>query len=148
METEDFLADLVAPIVKEIMGNPGTAPYYESIVLEALLQMSKPPYGTTRYVRQRLPPNINLNDALEYYKQLSGNHGFSDQYHILLELLSVKVARNEKRHLYFLVEDYKVHCREEKKRGSYHDYISYRGLVISPELSGHCKSLFQNLYRI
>jgi hypothetical protein len=145
METEDFLADLVAPIVQEIMGDPTKRPYYKPRVLEALLQTSKPPYETTRYIRQLSPPNINLDIALEYYKQLSHKHGFGDEYPILLQLLFDKFARNRKRHFYFLIQDYQMRCDEIQMTPSYHDYISRRALAISPELSVHCERLFQRL---
>jgi hypothetical protein len=148
IETEEFIADLVVPIKDEIMDDPDGKPYYKSSILEALLQMSEPPYGTTRHVRQRLPEGIDLNDALEYYKQLSRNHGFGNEYPVLLELLSIKLARNEERHLYFLLKAYKAHCREKKERPSYHGYISYRGMVMRPKFSVHCEHLFQReLYK-
>jgi hypothetical protein len=144
IEKEEFIADLLAPIVAEIKNDSYGSRYYKPIVLEALLQMINSSCKISNYVRQRLPQNINLNDALQYYQKFSDDHHFSKECPVLLELLSIKLARNAKRHLSYLFKDYRADCRQSGNHVSYDDYISYRGLTISPEQSVICKNLFEN----
>jgi hypothetical protein len=149
MEKEDLLADLIDNIVKNIKNDINTRRYYKRNVLQALIQMSAPPgYIITPYVGQPLPRNIDLNIILQCYEQLSHAYDFDNEVHILLQLLFDKMTRNTNRHAYYTVQEYRLHCCRSGTQPSFQDYISYRGLTISPELSVHCERLFQTRYRI
>jgi hypothetical protein len=146
-ETEDFLADLVAPIVQQIKRDSGARPYYTPIVLEALIQCSTPPtYQISNYVQQNLPPNIDLNMALQYYQKLSRRYGFGNEYPILLQLLVDKLARNRMRHLSLLIPAYIVGCNMIPIMPSYHHYITRRALDIPPQFAVHCERLFGTMF--
>lgn len=149
IETADLIADLVEAIANEISNNPQTKPYHHPFILQALIQRNTPPrYTITRYVQQRLPKNTDLDAASGYYRKLSHKHGFGDEYHVLLQLLSDKMTRNRKRHTYFIVQDYIDQCRIARKTPSYDDYISCRGITLSPALLIHCRRLFRMRFRM
>lgn len=149
IDKEDFLADLMDKIVKEIMNDASMKQYHKTNVLQALIQMSTPPrYQISPFVRQGLPRNINLDAVLEHYKQLSVKYGFGDEYNIFLQLLSDKMTRNSDRHTYFKVQKYRNDCRNSGRQPSFEDYISRREWTISPELLPHCERLFRREYKM
>jgi hypothetical protein len=152
METEDLFADLVDHIVQDIRagGNRNMAylrQYYRPNILEALIQMSTPPfYITDPFLQQALPLNVNLIRLRRDYQRLSNRYGFGIDVHILLQLLYDKMNRNSRRHAYFLLRDYRQYCRDNQRQQSFNDYIVFRGLNIPQHLLLHCQRLFREQY--
>ncbi|CAF3509717.1 unnamed protein product [Rotaria socialis] len=150
-EKGDLLGDLFADIVDEItehFGRDGMKQHYKPVILKALIQMDTKGKIFDRYLRQKtrlcLPSSRDLDNLLQYYRNLSTKHGFDNRTSVFLQFLLDKKTRNNDRHSDNKIKEYQQCCQDSEVPPSFRGYIGFRGLDIEPQLFNDYERLFQS----